>query len=75
MKFVSEEAVDVIASLNGYGGARNIWDDNDHEQSKEICRDLDHGHFAPRCRTSSTARRTNKYGSVPVLRSLDFGWL
>lgn len=50
----------------------NILDDEDYDRAKELCRGgLDHGHFAPPCRTLTEARRDDEHGSVKVLRSFD----
>lgn len=77
MKFMCADRVTVQATLDGYAGEWNILDDRDYDQAVGLCRDeIDHGHFAPPCRTLSRARRTDEHGSVPVLRDDEHpeGW-
>ena len=55
------------------------WDiltDEGLEQGLSVCETLDHGHFAPPCKTFTKARRSDKFGVVKVLRSEAYpeGW-
>ena len=56
--------------MDAYEEEWNILVDKDYERSTELCKtELDHGHFAPPCRTLTEARRTDEHGSVRILRS------
>ena len=76
MKFVSHRWINVSATLDGYRGAWNILDDEHFESGKQVCREVDHGHMAPPCRTLTMARRSDEHGVAKMLRSNDYpeGW-
>ena len=70
VKFVAADRVKVEATLDGYAGEWNILEENDYQRALGLCEnELDHGHFAPPCRTLTMARRSDEHGEVPVLRS------
>ncbi|CAK9112875.1 unnamed protein product [Durusdinium trenchii] len=59
-----------LERLDAYDQSWDILNDEDYVKAKELCNtELDHGHFAPPCRTLTEARRTDKHGFVPILRS------
>jgi hypothetical protein len=63
------ELVRTLAPKDGYGGHWDILQDQGFEESKLICAEADHGHFAPPCRTLTRARREDKHGKATVMRS------
>ena len=70
VKFLAGSRVRVAATLDGYAGEWNILDDSHYQKASDMCSsELDHGHFAPPCRTLTMARRSDEHGDVPVLRS------
>lgn len=44
-------------------------DDSHFEESKVVCKSMDHAHRAPACRTLTKSGRSDEHGSVKVLRS------
>ena len=70
VKFVGGDRVTVIVILDGYSEEWNILEETDFKGAVSLCEDeLDHGHFAPPCRTLTKARRNDQYGEVPTIRS------
>ena len=66
-----------LERLDAYQDQWNILNDDDLSKAKQLCDEkLDHGHFAPPCRTLTEARRTDHHGSAKVLRSIQYpeGW-
>ncbi|CAE8696540.1 unnamed protein product, partial [Polarella glacialis] len=64
----SAEIVEAMTPLDWWGN----WDvttDEGYASAVESVADLDHGHFAPPCKSLSKARRTDKHGSAKVLRT------
>ena len=59
-----------IERLDAYDDQWNILDDEHFETGRRLCQTgLDHGHFAPPCRTLTEARRSDEHGSVVIMRS------
>ena len=57
-----------LCALGDYDG----WDilkDDDFEVGMQICKEVDHAHFAPPCKTLPRSRSTDEHGAVPTLRS------
>lgn len=72
MMFVLESWISLgsIERMDAYEDSWNILNDGDFAKSKELCQTgLDHGHFAPPCRTLTEARRTDEHGAVAIMRS------
>ncbi|CAE8629493.1 unnamed protein product, partial [Polarella glacialis] len=64
----SAEIVEAMTPLDWWDN----WDvatDEGYASAVESVADLDHGHFAPPCKSLSKARRTDKHGSAKVLRT------
>ena len=77
MRFMSGGRISVCATWDGYAGGWNILDEEDYKAATNLCAtEIDHGHFAPPCRTLTRARRSDQFGQVPVLRSDKYpeGW-
>ena len=69
MKLVGKDFTEVRATLDGYAGEWNILAEEDYNTACILCEnELDHAHFAPACRTMSMARRSDRFGSVKILR-------
>lgn len=75
MESLSAGRVKVCATLDEYDGW-DILDDKHYDAALEVCNEIDHGHFAPPCRSLSRARRSDEHGVSKVLRSDDCpeGW-
>ena len=62
------DAITISSPLDGYDGWDILTDDGQRE-GQRLCSEIDHGHFAPPCRTLTMARREDEFGSVKQLRS------
>ena len=63
---------DAVKVLEGQDEWTTEWDirkDVDFEKARVWCREADHTHFAPPCRSMTRARRSDEHGTVPVIRS------
>ena len=69
------ERVRVFSPLDGFDGWDILSEDGIRE-GERLCDQIDHGHFAPPCRTMTRARRSDEYGQVKRLRSDQYpeGW-
>lgn len=70
MEELGGSSVNVVSPLDGYEGW-NILESESYAQAEGVCECLDHGHFAPPCRTLTFARRDDEYGQVKQLRSFE----
>lgn len=75
MEELAKDRVNVHSPLDGYDGW-NILTDEGFSEGERLCSMLDHGHFAPPCRTLTRARRSDEHGVVKQLRSDEHpeGW-
>ena len=71
MEYAAQSKVQVHMTVDGFAGQWNILHDEDFAAAKLACESvLDHGHFAPPCRTLTKARRTDKFGSAVLPKHL-----
>eukprot|EP00434_Breviolum_minutum_P045823 symbB.v1.2.041168.t2/scaffold7891.1/size8838/1 len=76
MSEIDPDRVTVAATLDGYAGQWDILNDDHYQVATDLVESIDHGHFAPPCRTLTSARRSDEYGTAKTLRSEDRpeGW-
>ena len=76
MSEIDPDRVTVAATLDGYAGQWDILNDEHYQVATDLVENIDHGHFAPPCRTLTSARRSDEYGTAKILRSEDRpeGW-
>lgn len=74
--FICEGQVKVASILDAYEGEWDILTEDGLAKGKLLCQEIDHGHFAPPCRTLTEARRDDEHGCVKQLRSFSHpeGW-
>ena len=76
MAEIDPRRITVAAALDGYAGQWDILNDEHYSVANDLVQNIDHGHFAPPCRTLTAARRSDEFGTTKTLRSEDRpeGW-
>ena len=69
VKLKCKESVEVGMEQDYWTTSWDILVDSDFERARRWVKEVDHVHFAPPCRSFTRARRRDKFGSVPILRT------